>query len=84
MCSQKQRPHDDHKRGVEVLFNSHTKIEIKYSILASKILYKRPNVGWNAISVRRYALPYHDTSSSLWKSLVMVGIAVARGEKVNM
>lgn len=39
-----------------------------------------PQTGWKAINVRKNELPYQPTRLSAWKSVVILGIAVASGD----
>jgi hypothetical protein len=51
-------------------------IEVRYRYLVFVTLYSFPKVGCKAVSVSRYALPYHSRSSRAWNILVMPGNAV--------
>lgn len=48
-----------------------------YDHLRSKCLNTLPNIGWNAVRVRRYEEPYHPTSSRELNCSVIFGTAVA-------
>lgn len=51
-------------------------MQTRYTVFIGKDLYSLPKVGWNAVVVRRYALPYQAISSREWNCVVMLGIAV--------
>jgi hypothetical protein len=43
--------------------------------LTEKSVKTRPNIGWKAQAVSRYAEPYHPISGVDWNSCVMYGMA---------
>jgi hypothetical protein len=51
-------------------------IEVRYRYLVFITLYSIPKVGYKAVSMSRYALPYHSRSSRAWNVLVIPGRAV--------
>jgi hypothetical protein len=50
--------------------------EKRYDHLIEKSVKTRPNRGWKAHAVSRYAEPYHPRSGVEWNSAVMYGIAL--------
>lgn len=50
---------------------------VRYAFLTEKSMKTRPNSGWKAHAVSRYADPYHPMSGVEWNSWVMYGIAWA-------
>lgn len=56
---------------------SKMKIDMRKLVFNGKYVYAFPHVDWKLPRVMKYAEPYHATSSSLWNSSVIVGMAVA-------
>ena len=49
---------------------------IRYTTFTGKYLKQLPQMDWVAATGKSIAEPYQPTSSKLWKSLVMEGMAV--------
>ena len=56
---------------------SNQNIATRKVVLRGKYLYAFPHVAWKEARVRKNAEPYQPTWSKLWKSSVILGIAVA-------
>jgi hypothetical protein len=48
---------------------------VRYAFLTEKSVKTRPNIGWKAQAVSRYAEPYHPISGVDWNSCVIYGMA---------